>query len=80
MVGYEKIMNGFLGELVLRKIPYNLSKNRAGGSYQIFVKTLTGKTVTFDVYSYDIIEEIKHKIQKMDGIPIDLQRLIFAGK
>ena len=50
------------------------------GGMQLFVKTLSGKTISVDVEPDESVESLKAKIAEKEGVPVDQQRLIFGGK
>lgn len=52
----------------------------AASAMQVFVKTQTGKHITIEVEPTDPVETVRVKIQEKEGIPVERQILLFAGK
>ena len=66
--------------IVMTAVLFPTTAFAGGTSMQIFVKTLTGKTITLEVNDTDTIQSVKEKITQREGIPAEQQRLIFEGK
>ncbi len=80
--GYQRLYNNQTLEFwkVKNDSILKLIKVRGHGSMQIFVKSISGNTMTIDVAPSNTIDAVKHKIEEFEGISPANQRLIFAGR
>lgn len=56
-----------------------LKKNNSKDIYQIFIKNLTNNTTKLEVLPFFTITDIKIMIYMLDCIPVEQQRIIYAG-
>jgi len=59
---------------------HDLEALQNGTAFQIFIKTLTGKTITIIVTTDNTVEDLKAKIQDKAGIPSREQRVMYQNK
>ncbi len=65
---------------IINCIPKEVKKSIHNKEVQLFVKALDGFTYTLETTLGNTVLEFKQKIEKINGNPVDQQRLIFAGK
>ena len=70
-----EVVPWFASEVKVRERP-----RPKAGEFEIVVKTLTGKTLFISVHPTDTIEILKEQVQETEGIPVDQQRIVYAGK
>lgn len=75
----ESLISDFSGNCA-RLVALTKTRSRRNAGMQIFVKSLTGKSLTFNCVPNETIESVKARIQDTEGCPVDVQRLIYAGK
>ena len=72
---YQIIADHHFGKKIIVKL-YDVSDD---GQMDLFLKTLTGKTITLRVDRHEHIGFLKIRIKEKQGIPTDQFHLVFAG-
>jgi len=68
-------------KIKLMKLPASpMEGGEEGSSFPIMIKTLSGKTIEITIEAHETIQKIKERVEEMQGIPPDQQRLIFNGR
>ncbi|KAK4700797.1 hypothetical protein P7C70_g5445, partial [Phenoliferia sp. Uapishka_3] len=85
LISMPTLAEGSLSPIVVRAFSPWICRprdpiNAPVGFFQIFVKTLTGRTIVLEVESLHSIAHVKELVQDLEGIPPDQQRLLYAGK
>ncbi|CAH9105043.1 unnamed protein product [Cuscuta epithymum] len=60
--------------------PEDNPRSTTGAITEIYVKTMTGKTIVLEVESSDIIRDLKEQIEDLEGMPVEKQNLLFNGR
>lgn len=63
-----------------QKIKVELYDVEKDGNMELYLKTLTGNTITLNVDQYEHVGYLKTRIFEKEQIPVGQQKLVFAGK
>jgi len=55
-------------------------RTSGGGPTQIFVRSVDGRTLTLDVDLSDTVDTVKRQLESRAGVPVQMQRLVHAGR
>lgn len=76
---FKDIVDPLTNSIIINFLKVNKPESNPN-NFTIFVKTLTGKTISIPTNKNSTILEIKYSILEKEGIPLDQQRVIFKGR